>query len=143
MRAALSVAEVAEALGTSPQTVRALLRKGQLRGEQRPWGSRYVWEVSPEGLDQFLSAYGRLDGHRRSVAPPPQPVVVPETVPPAAPEPALVAPREASYQEPLVEADDDVGEEPRVDRRPAFLRPRGRATVAVVVLGVPLLIAYA
>ena len=70
MRGGLTVAEAADALGTSPQTVRALLRKGQLRGEQRPWGSRYVWEVSPEGLEEFLSQYGRLDGRRRSPAPP-------------------------------------------------------------------------
>ena len=31
----LTVAEAAEALGTSPQTVRALLRKGELAGRKR------------------------------------------------------------------------------------------------------------
>ena len=146
MRGPLTVAQVAEALGTSPQTVRALLRKGQLRGEQRPWGSRYVWEVSPEGLDDFLSTYGRLDGHRRSA--PPTPAAAP-TVPatPAAPAPAPAPPSTGSreYADLPAEPDDDTiaEQEQHVDRRPLFLRPRGRATVAVVVLGLPLLLAYA
>src|SRR3954452_18372284 len=34
----LTVAQASEALGTSPQTLRTMLRKGQLRGEQQPWG---------------------------------------------------------------------------------------------------------
>ena len=50
----LTVAEAAEALGTSPQTVRALLRKGELAGRKRPWGSRYVWVPSRAGVDYFL-----------------------------------------------------------------------------------------
>ncbi len=135
MRGSLTVAQVAEALGTSPQTVRALLRKGQLRGEQRPWGSRYVWEVSSEGLDDFLSTYGRLDGHRRS--PLPVPVATPDAVGPLEPvPPAPLAP-------PPTGQDDDTFAEEHVDRRPLFLRPRGRATVVVIVLGLPLLLAYA
>src|SRR4051794_25480890 len=99
----LTVAEAADALGTSPQTVRRLLRDGELRGRRQPWGSRFVWVPSRNGIGEFLSEQGRLDGRRR--------------VPRAVPESAV--------------------------RRPWFLRPRGRATVAVVVLGLPLLLVYA
>src|ERR687891_2879905 len=67
----LTVAEAAEALGTSPQSVRALLRKGELRGRKRPWGKRFVWVPSREGVDEFLSQNGRLEGRRRSRAPQP------------------------------------------------------------------------
>ena len=42
----LTVAEAANALGTSPQTVRALLRTGELSGRKSEWGSRYVWIAS-------------------------------------------------------------------------------------------------
>src|SRR5262245_46657603 len=76
MRADLTVAETAAALGTSPQTVRALLRTGELRGQKRAWGSRYVWEISQEAVDEFLDEYGRLDGRRR---PRPAPPTVVET----------------------------------------------------------------
>ena len=140
MRGGLTVAEAAEALGTSPQTVRALLRKGQLRGEQRPWGSRYVWEVSPEGLEEFLSAVraprrapplaraatrrrgasrggGSCPGGRRRAAPPG----------------GLTRAQPATT--------DDDRARTRRRPRPFVLRPRGRATVVVVVLGVPLLLA--
>ncbi len=141
MRGPLTVAQVAEALGTSPQTVRALLRKGQLLGEQRPWGSRYVWEVSSEGLDDFLSTYGRLDGHRRS--PQPVPVATPDAVGPLEPVPPAPTPPREELGEPPPGRDDDPIAEQHVDRRPFVLRPRGRATVAVVVLGLPLLLAYA
>ena len=62
MRAALTVAETAAALGTSPQTVRTMLRQGALRGQKKAWGSRYVWEVSQEAVDEFVAEFGRLDG---------------------------------------------------------------------------------
>ena len=75
----LTVAEAAEALGTSPQTVRALLRKGELRGRKRPWGSRYVWVPSRAGVEDFLSEHGRLDGQRRR----PQRTPVPDETSPA------------------------------------------------------------
>jgi excisionase family DNA binding protein len=39
----LTVTEAADALGTSPQTVRTLLRNGELRGRKQPRGRRYVW----------------------------------------------------------------------------------------------------
>ena len=147
MRGGLTVSEVADALGTSPQTVRAMLRKGQLRGEQRPWGSRYVWEVSPEGLDEFLSEYGRLDGHRRAQVPSPTP---PLDVSPAvvSAHPDATTKEKTKDRAPAELADEtDVdaetsAEQPVVARRPWFLRPRGRATVVVVVLGLPLLLAY-
>ena len=139
MRGGLTVAEAAAALGTSPQTVRALLRKGQLRGEQRPWGSRYVWEVSPEGLAEFLSQYGRLDGRRRSPAPPP--VEQPEEETARHPAPATVVLPPEPDSEPHAEEDDDL-EEQRAAARPLLLRPRGRATAALVVLGLPLLLVY-
>src|SRR6476660_1306022 len=65
MRDDLTVSETADALGTSPQTVRTLLRTGELRGRKQQWGRRYVWVPSRKGVDDFLSQYGRLDGHRR------------------------------------------------------------------------------
>jgi uncharacterized membrane protein (UPF0182 family) len=132
----LTVPEAAEALGTTPQTVRALLRKGDLRGRQEPWGSRYRWFPSREGVDEFLSQYGRLDGRRRrrsaplptdtsteEVPPVSAPLPPPPRPPPVAPEPPTPAPG-------------------RTSQRPFVLRPRGRATVVVVVLGLPLLAAY-
>jgi excisionase family DNA binding protein len=96
----LTVAEAAAALGTSPQTVRKLLRDGELSGRRQDWGSRFVWVPSRKGVDEFLSQHGRLEGRVRR-------------------RPPVVAPRAP------------------------FLRgPRGRATVVVVVLGLPLLVAY-
>src|SRR6185503_18550562 len=62
----LTVAEAADALGTSPQTVRRLLRDGELRGRRQPWGNRFVWVPSRKGVGEFLSQHGRLDGRRRS-----------------------------------------------------------------------------
>src|SRR4026209_364042 len=61
----LTVAEAADALGTSAQTVRTLLRKGELRGRKQAWGTRYVWVPSLKGVDEFLAQHGRLDGRRR------------------------------------------------------------------------------
>ena len=61
----LTVEDAADALGTTPQTVRTLLRKGELRGRKQPWGSRFVWVPSRKGVAEFLSQYGRLDGRRR------------------------------------------------------------------------------
>src|SRR4051794_16990255 len=150
----LTVPEAAEALGTSPQTVRTLLRKGQLQGERHPWGNRFVWKISHEGLEEFLSEYGRLDGHRRpraqvpvAVGPALAPVVplpdVEEAPLPAGPH--LVAEEDVEYAEELQEFEDEaepLAEEPG-STRPFVLRPRGRATVVVVVLGLPLLLAFA
>jgi uncharacterized protein len=96
----LTVAEAAAALGTSPQTVRKLLRDGELDGRQKAWGTRFVWVPSRSGVNEFLSQHGRLEGRRRG------------------------RPRAV------------------VSRAPFYLRPRGRATVVVVVLGLPLLVAY-
>ena len=116
----LTVAEAADALGTSPQTVRSLLRKGELDGRRRQWGSRFVWDVSRAGVDEFLAEYGRLDGRRRSARP------------------------DTTSLSPLFRTDPPLSfpEATRVDHRPFVLRPRGRATVVVVVLGVPLVLAY-
>ena len=115
MREDLTVSRAAEILGTSPQTVRALLRKGELRGQRKAWGARYVWEVSGEGLDEFLAEYGRLDGHRRQSRPSP-----------AAPD-SLEALLAASSPDPV----------------PSRSRARRVAAVVAVVLGLPLLVAYA
>ena len=136
----LTVAEAAEALGTSPQTVRALLRKGELAGRKRPWGSRYVWVPSRAGVDYFLSVHGRLDGHRR------RPVVEApaEEATAAVPPPAAEALAPPHSVPPELRTDTLLSFE-AVERpalRPFVLRPRGRATVVVVVLGVPLLLAY-
>jgi uncharacterized membrane protein (UPF0182 family) len=60
----LTVAEAAATLGTTPQTVRTLLREGKLRGRKQPWGSRFVWVPSRSGVDEFLSQNERLRGRR-------------------------------------------------------------------------------
>jgi len=130
MRDDLTVGETAAALGTSPQTVRTLLRTGELRGRKEQWGHRYVWVPSRKGVDEFLSQYGRLDGRRRRRLPngarfDVRPVTARRPLASPTPDPYRYDERDA-----------------RSARRPFFLRPRGRATVAVVVLGVPLLVAY-
>jgi uncharacterized protein len=148
----LTVTEAAEALGTSPQTVRALLRKGDLRGRRQAWGTRYVWVPSQKGVDEFLSQYGRLDGRRRrrrsSVARqsgdgrgvPTAGTVDAAGITDTLDAPTITAPR--ASRRPPPDPYPDLGMDAAPDRRPFFLRPRGRATVVVVVLGVPLLIAF-
>src|SRR3954452_21324674 len=106
----LTVAEAADALGTSPQTVRRLLRDGELRGRRQSWGNRFVWVPSRKGVSEFVSHHGRLDGRRRGRA-----------------ATGLLRPGPARA---------------RPVRKPWGLRPRGRATVVVVVLGSPLLLVY-
>src|ERR1700754_3673066 len=108
----LTVAEAAAALGTTPQTVRKLLRDGELSGRRQAWGKRFVWVPSRKGVSEFLSQHGRLDGRRRPRPKPPPLRLVPPPPPRPAPTPRLG-------------------------------RPRARAAVMVVVLGVPLLAAYA
>jgi excisionase family DNA binding protein len=122
----LTVAEAADALGTSPQTVRRLLRDGELRGRRQPWGSRFVWVPSRKGVCEFLLQHGRLDGRRRGRAATGALRAVPDITAPRAPASPRQGPPHA-----------------RPIRRPWFLRPRGRATVVVVVLGLPLLVVYA
>src|SRR5581483_7830100 len=61
----MTVAEAAEVLGTSPQTVRTLLRSGELGGRRLLQGSGRPWVVSRKGVDAFLSQHGRLGGRRR------------------------------------------------------------------------------
>jgi uncharacterized membrane protein (UPF0182 family) len=145
MRGPLSVDDAAEALGTSAQTVRTMLRKGELRGERRPWGSRYVWHVSADGLQEFLAEYGRLEGGRRS-ARSPKPAdagAVLGLIDTATRSPA-VSDADAKPECGSVTSDIiGVAEDQSIhDSRPFFLRPRGRATVMVVVLGIPLLLAH-
>jgi excisionase family DNA binding protein len=79
----LTVSEAAEALGTSPQTVRRLLRDGELRGRKEPWGNRFVWVPSRTGVEEFLSEHGPLNGRRRLRASP-EAVPDPAPVPPSA-----------------------------------------------------------
>ncbi|WP_081790517.1 UPF0182 family protein [Nocardioides sp. URHA0032] len=132
MRGHLTVDEAARALGTSPQTVRTLLRTSQLQGSKRAWGSRYVWEVSDEGLETFLARYGRLDGVRRRGPVAPAALVLRD-------ERALVP--LVPDGEPEPEPEPEEPEEPP-DLRPLLLRPRARATAMVVVLGPVLLVTY-
>ena len=128
----LTVAEAADVLGTSPQTVRTLLRKGELRGERHPWGSRFVWKVSHEGLEEFLSEYGRLEGRRRARVrspAPPGPVVPPLP----APEPETTAGREVSVAARAGSEEATRGTDGAA--RPFVLRPR--ATKGVPLERVP------
>jgi uncharacterized protein len=145
MRGDLTVAEAALALGTSPQTIRTMLRKGQLPGRQRPWGSRYVWEVSSTGLDAFLAEHGRLDGQRRThrvTAPGTQDVAIDVGTGAWSTE-LHVAPPPAEDVAPAAEPVDVARVlPPAADTRPFVRRPRGRATVISVVLGVPLVAAH-
>ena len=114
------MAEAADALGTSPQTVRRLLRNGELRGRRQPWGDRFVWVPSREGVSEFLSHQGRLDGRRRKRPATAELRRAPDITSPAAPAAAL--PRPAAARARPVE-------------RSWFLRPRGRAALVVVALG--------
>jgi uncharacterized protein len=153
----LTVDEAATALGTTPQTIRTLLRKGELRGRKQPWGSRFVWIPSRKGVDEFLSQNGRLDGRRRrharsaaTVEEPAGAATVPTTdqtpsidsagtplddlhLAPGAPGGVTPTPQELDRYDPGSIAHDS---------RPVFLRVRGRAIVFLVVVGVPLLLAY-
>ena len=152
----LTVAEAADALGTSAQTVRTLLRKGELRGRKQAWGTRYVWVPSRKGVDEFLAQHGRLDGRRRhrsgSVATLDEPAPeFEDTSEIVGVEPGLRASRAGA---PLVVVPEHRPEEPapppwefvavdRPDARPFWLRPRGRALVVVATVGIPLLLLYA
>jgi uncharacterized membrane protein (UPF0182 family) len=150
----LTVAEAADALGTTPQTVRTLLRKGELRGRKQPWGNRFIWVPSRKGVDEFLSQNGRLDGRRRGQSS--TATALEETA--EAIKDATTAPvdvtRAPSTYAPRV-ADPPIEDSPPPQppsweetdsfarsARPFFLRPRGRATVFLLVVGLPLLVAY-
>src|SRR4029453_2752696 len=130
MRDDLTVTEAAEAIGTSPQTIRALLRTGELRGRKQAKGKRLVWVPSRKGVDEFLSQYGRLEGHRRSRASQAQPAeeavefveVTVDVEPPPLSEPL---PLESTAT--------------RSDQWPLLLRPRVRATAFILVVGLPLI----
>lgn len=154
----LTVDEAADALGTTPQTVRTLLRKGELSGRKQPWGSRFVWVPSREGVDEFLAQNGRLDGRRRrrhanvtralhgmagsltSVTS----IQAPRIDSARAPSQELLAPLLPAGAVTLGRQDPYWNEAEGVApaRRLFFLRVRGRATVFLVVVGVPLVLAY-
>ena len=143
----LTVAEAADALGTTPQTVRTLLRKGELRGRKQRWGSRYVWVPSREGVDDFLSEYGRLDGHRRprpSHHPVPEEPEEPEE--PQQPIPFVVRVKPPPADEQTYRIPTEILRARMAPRRPShrplLLRARGRASVVVFLVGVPLVLAY-
>ena len=132
----LTVEEAADALGTTPQTVRTLLRKGELRGRKQPWGSRFVWVPSRKGVDEFLSENGRIEGRRRGhhagatvSDETPGTFTFPTTV--------RVPPIDSAH-----DADEYEPEDVAAASGPFFLRARGRAVLFLVVVGVPLLLAY-
>src|SRR5262245_48577247 len=126
----LTVAEAAEAIGASPQTIRALLRKGELRGRRQALGKRFIWVPSRSGVDEFLSQYGRLEGRRRSPATQVQgdkePVVLVDEIVDIEPPPIMeqfpIEPTSTSSVE-----------------TPILLRPRVRATVFILFVGLPLI----
>lgn len=64
----MTVTETAEVLSTSRQTVRTLLRSGELHGRKLPRGTRFEWRVGRKEVSDFLSTHGRLDGRRRSTS---------------------------------------------------------------------------
>jgi uncharacterized protein len=140
----LTVVEAADALGTSPQTVRALLRKGELRGRRQPWGSRYVWVPSRKGVDEFLSEFGRLDGRRRSRAPE---IRRAESTVRTAPSTDGGAKTRFGAPRPSTSAEADpfrLDWTPAQSRQsPPILRPRVRATAFLLVVGLPLIAALA
>jgi excisionase family DNA binding protein len=132
----LTVTEAAEALGASKQTVRALLRKGELHGRKQAWGNRYVWVPSRQGVDEFLSQYGRLDGRRRSRASQRRRADEHGTIE-IVPSPGRVESPTLGLPYPL----DSAPASPV--QRPLLLRPRVRATVFLLVVGLPLIAALA
>jgi excisionase family DNA binding protein len=139
----LTVAEAAEALGTSKQTVRTLLRTGELQGRREPWGRRYVWVLSRKGVDDFLSQNGRLDGRRRQQTRTVQTLddtatavtlsTIGQAPPVGSPDAATLPPH-----------DHQAGgwNQPAPDTRPFLLRARGRATAFLAVVGLPLVLVY-
>src|SRR4051812_8614798 len=161
----VSVAEAAVLLGTSPQSVRTMLRSGELAGEKRAVGSRFVWVVRQDAIDELLTRPTRLNGLARPGRVIPTPATLPLDGPDAgAAAPARHAPGPApglSIDElldstalvsgvPLTREDLSRAAPPRAEpadatvgrgerrHRPWFLRPRGRATLVLVVLGIPL-----
>lgn len=52
----MSVKEAAEDLDMHPETVRELLRRGDLAGSKMP-GLRGSWKIRPEAIDRFLNRH--------------------------------------------------------------------------------------
>ena len=138
----LTVAEAAEALGASRQTVRTLLRTGELKGRREPWGRRYVWVPSRKGVDNSFPertsrwtppptyshrSDARRDGHGRIA------LSLLEAPPVGSADGVTQPPHD-----PYAAAWDDAGARPH----PFFLRARGRATLFLVVVGLPLVLVY-
>ena len=154
------MAEAAEVLGTSPQTIRTMLRTGELRGSQRAWGSRFVWEVDRDSVVALLDEFGKFNGRRRKPRParddPPRTAIAPGPAPaeavPEAMEPTDTsrhidtAPKTSGSQDAdFMQWSPAEPQRPRSseDHRRLLLRPRFRALTIVVLLGLPALCAYA
>jgi hypothetical protein len=58
----VSVRAAAEALGTTPPTVRKLLEAGELAGEKETHRSRFHWKIDGKSVERFLSEHGRFPG---------------------------------------------------------------------------------
>lgn len=56
MSKVLSVKETAEELGMHPDTVRELLRRGDLAGSKMP-GLRGAWKIRPAAIERFLNRH--------------------------------------------------------------------------------------
>lgn len=56
MAKVLSVKETAKELDMHPDTVRELLRRGDLAGSKMP-GLRGAWKIRPEAIDRFLNRH--------------------------------------------------------------------------------------
>jgi hypothetical protein len=61
----MSSTQAAARLNASAVTVRTLLETGELSGERRPRGGRFVWAIDPATVESFLARHGRFDGTRR------------------------------------------------------------------------------
>ena len=66
MEASISTAEAAKRLATTAPTVRRMLESGQLAGNRRSRGSRFVWDVTPTSVNAYLAAHGPINGKRPS-----------------------------------------------------------------------------
>jgi excisionase family DNA binding protein len=57
--------QAASRLGTSKQTIRDLINKGELRGVREKRGGSFAWLVETASVEEFLREHGAFQGKRR------------------------------------------------------------------------------